>query len=458
VPASGGTPQQLTTLTPEDEGNDHCWPQVLPGGRAVLFTVGTGPADDARIVVQDLRTGARKDLVRGSASGRDESTGHLVCAMDAELLAMPFDPRTLQATGPAVRVAEGVAEETDGAPEYSFAANGDLVYIPGHSGGRRSRLALVDLQGVIEPIDVPPAAFAAPRVSPDGRHVAVMIAGAKNNVWVYDLARGSSTRVTFGRYHSPAWAPDGLLTVARGGPGRTQLVRRPADGSGNDETLTEAGHSDVPGSWSPDGKTLLLARQGRDGADDIWALTASAGKPVPLLASRYHETNPRYSADGRLLAYTSNETGRLEIYVRTVSGEKGSRAGVHRWRGGRRLVSGWPATVLPRSRRGSTERHLGRRRVRETCARSGQTAPALPESRLPPIFRHLARRPALRHGAAGHDPSADRAPSGPELAGSTPAALTVFIARAAHDTAPDRHRRARSRTHAARGRPGVDRP
>ncbi len=320
VSAAGGFPQPITTLAAEDEGNDHRWPQVLPGGRAVLFTVGTGPADDARIVVQDLRTGTRKDLVRGSASARYVPTGYLVYARNAELLAMPFDVARLEVTGPAVHIAEGVAEDTEGAPEYDFSATGDLAYVPGLSGGRRHRLAFVDLQGGIEPIDVPPGLFALPRVSRDGRLVAVMMGGAKNNVWIYDIGRGTSTRVTFGRYHNPVWAPDGRVTVGRGGPGRTQVVLRAADGSGADETLTEAGHGDLPGTWSPDGRTLVFERRHPDGQSDLWALTPGA-ESAPLLISRYNEANARYSPDGRLLAYTSDETGRSEIYVRTMSGE-----------------------------------------------------------------------------------------------------------------------------------------
>ena len=120
VPAAGGTPEQLTEVTDEDGSNDHRWPQALPGGRGVLFSVSTGPEDSARIVVLDARTGTRKDLVKGSASARYVPTGHLVYARSGELQAAPFDLDRLEVTGPATRVAAGVEEDTDGEPEYAM--------------------------------------------------------------------------------------------------------------------------------------------------------------------------------------------------------------------------------------------------------------------------------------------------------------------------------------------------
>jgi serine/threonine-protein kinase len=122
VPASGGTPERLTAMTSEDGDNDHRFPQVLPRGRGILFCVCTGPEEAARIVVLDARTGARRDLLTGSASARYVATGHLVYARNAELLAVPFDLDRLEITGAAVRVVEGVNESTDGVPEYADAS------------------------------------------------------------------------------------------------------------------------------------------------------------------------------------------------------------------------------------------------------------------------------------------------------------------------------------------------
>ena len=116
VPSAGGSPVPLTTPTPEDAGNDHRWPQVLPGGRGVLFSVSTGPEDSARIVVLDARTGARKDLVTGSASARYVATGHLAYTRNGTLFVQPFDFGRLELTGSATRLADGVDEASNGEP------------------------------------------------------------------------------------------------------------------------------------------------------------------------------------------------------------------------------------------------------------------------------------------------------------------------------------------------------
>ena len=251
VAAAGGSPEPLTVPTAEDAGNDHRWPQVLPGGRGVLFSVGTGPEEAARIVVLDGRSGARKDLLRGSASARYVPTGHLVYARNGELFALPFDLDRLEIAGAQVRLAGGVAEDTDGAPGYTFSGSGDLVYVPGRSGGPQNALTLVDMTGATEKTSMPVGPFFFPRFSPDGQRIAVVVGGAKNNASVYDASRGTSTRVTFGRYHNPLWTPDGRLTLSKGPPDWMQLVRRSSDGNGTDEELTTAGPPQYGGNWTP---------------------------------------------------------------------------------------------------------------------------------------------------------------------------------------------------------------
>ncbi len=320
VPAAGGPREPLTVPTADDEGNDHRWPQVLPGGRGVIFMVGTGPEDAARIVVLDSRTGARKELLRGSASARYVATGHLVYARNAELFAMPFDLDRLEISGAEVRLAGGVAEGDNGAPEYSFSAAGDLVYVPGWSGGRRDIPVFVDMQGTVEKTALVGGYF-SPRVSPDGRRIAFTVSGAKNNVWVYETERGTSTRVTFGRYHWPIWTPDGRLTMSQGPPGRLRLIRRSADGDRTDEEITAAGGLQHAGTWTADGRTLYYERQ-QDGTQwDLWAVSPGLREPTPVVASRFNEQLPRLSPDGRWLAYTSDETGRAELYVRALQGD-----------------------------------------------------------------------------------------------------------------------------------------
>jgi eukaryotic-like serine/threonine-protein kinase len=321
VPAAGGMPKPFTVPAPEDAGNDHRFPQLLPGERGVLFCVCTGPEETARIVALDLRSGTRKDLLRGSASAWYVPTGHLVYARDAGLFAMPFDLERLEISGAEIRVAADVAEATDGAPEYSFSTAGDLVYVPGVSAGWRRRLVFVDMQGRVTEGALPVRLYFGPRVSPDGRLIAVAVGGAKNNVWVYDVVRGTSTRVTFGRYHWPLWTTDGRLILPQGPPGRLRLVRRAAEPNATDEEITPRLRQQRGDTWTPDGRTLIYEQYEDDGQWDLWAVSPGIHAPRPLVASRFNETNARVSPDGRWLAYVSDENSRWEVYVRALTGD-----------------------------------------------------------------------------------------------------------------------------------------
>ena len=307
VSAAGGTPEMITRLAPEDAGNDHRFPEVLPGGRAILYAVATGPEDTARIVVADLRSGNRKELIQGAASARFVAPDHIAYARNGDLFASPFDLERLEITGPPRRLASGVAELTNGAPEFSFSGSGDLVYLTG-GGVPANRLMLIDLKGVDTLLEGPSQWMAGPRISPDGGTVAYYVGAAKNNVWLHDMERGTTTRRTFGRFHEPVWRPDGRLTVAEGGPGSQQIVLLSRDGSGSNEVLVEKGPSQFPESWSPDGSTLVYRVSQPQGQWNLWALTMADRGRRALAPSPFNQMLARFSPDGRWLAYVSNET------------------------------------------------------------------------------------------------------------------------------------------------------
>jgi len=321
VPSSGGASAQLTTILDEERGNDHRYPQVLPGSRAVLFAVGTGPENWSHIVALDLRTGVRRTIVEGSFAFRYVPTGYLAYTHEGLLYAMPFDAGRLEVTGPPVQIA-GNIDDFDGAPRFGFSAVGDLVFPAVPLRGPQQRLAFVDLRGTVDIIEaVPPGPVSSPRFSPEGDRIAFQRNAAKNNAWVYDVTRAAVTKVTDGRYHYPIWTPDGRLTLATGGPGNTRVVIRSADGTGTDEPLTAAGNDERPQAWTPDGRTLLFDRYTVANSMDIMSLSLPTRTVTPILETRFSERNARVSPDGRWLAYVSSEDGTGDqLYIRPLTG------------------------------------------------------------------------------------------------------------------------------------------
>jgi serine/threonine-protein kinase len=322
VSAAGGALQPLTTLKDE---TSHRWPEFVPGGNAILFTVSSGGApDDSQIEVQRLDTGERKVLIRGGTYGRYVPTGHLVYYRAGTVMAAPFDLARLAVTGLPAPVLEGVMSSTlnTGAGEFSLSNSGSLVYLPGGPGENDLRMVWVDRKGTAEFLPAPPRAYGSPRLSPDGRFAAVTIG---NDVWVYDLVRDTLTRLTFeGRNAAPQFTPDGKrvwYNSARAGA--QSIFWKLADGSGPEELLITSTNP-RPGSMTPDGRTLLFGDNGPKTASDIWVLPLEGErKPHVFLQTPFGETTPRLSPDGRWVAYLSSESGKNEVYVRPFPGPGG---------------------------------------------------------------------------------------------------------------------------------------
>ena len=324
VPAAGGTPQPLTTLDPAKKERAHLWPEILPGAKAVLFSIVSASFDDARIVAQRLESGERSILVEGGTHPHYSPTGHLVYGRAGGLVAVPFDLERLQVTGTPVPVVEGVAfNATSGAVQASFSGDGSLVYIGG-GGEAAAKLALlwVDRKGVSRPATETRAAFHDPRFSPDGKRLAVNVTSDHNDLWVLDTARDTLTRLTFeGDNHWHAWTPDGkrLAYGSTRAGGAYNLFWKPADGSRADERLATNDQQQMATSFSPDGRALAFTQGG-----DIWILPLEGDrKPRPFLQTQFQEGNAHFSPDGRWLAYESVETGRKEVYVQPYPGPGG---------------------------------------------------------------------------------------------------------------------------------------
>ncbi len=198
VSEAGGGPQPLTRLAKGEV--DHRWPEFLPGGKAVLFAAGATIANwtNAKVAVQAVGTGERRDLVQGATNPRYAPSGHLVYAQGGSLMAVPFDLERLEVTGTAVPVVEGVLQSpSSGAAEYSFSATGSLVYVPGGLQAAQRRFVWVNRNGAEQPLAAPARAYRQPRFSPDGRRVALAIEEQESQIWLYDLTRETLTRLTF---------------------------------------------------------------------------------------------------------------------------------------------------------------------------------------------------------------------------------------------------------------------
>ncbi len=332
VSAAGGSPKIVTNLNSEQGEISHRWPEFLPDGKSVLFTINTGMTGDAKhVAVLSLTSGERSIVVKDGTNARYTSAGYLIYLRSGSLLAAPFDIERLDVTGPAVRVLDGVESSREGGGHYSFSRNGSLVWLPTagliHSTSEssaavnpnvaESSLLLVDRQGNAQPLRAPKRGYWAPRFSPDGRRVALTI---ELDIFILDLDRGAMIRFTFeGRNHIAIWTPDSLrLTFSSARNGNSNLFWKMADGSGiAEQLLTSKLHQD-PGSWSPDGKILAYAELHPETNWDIRLLRLKdkhLSEPFPQ--TRFNEYHPMISPDGLWLAYSSDETGRLEVYVRS---------------------------------------------------------------------------------------------------------------------------------------------
>jgi Tol biopolymer transport system component len=326
VSAAGGEPTVLTKPDQERGERDHLWPEFLPGGKAVLFTI-SPPAGDianAQIAVLDLQTGMSKVLIRGGSNAHYVPTGHLVYGVAGTLRAVAFDLARLEVAGTPALVLEGVATTGWGASEVAVAANGSLVYIPGGAGLSDKRTVVsVDRQGRASPLPgLPLDSYRDVRVSPDGARLAL---ATQANLWIYDFTRATLSRPTTDpAAHGPLWTRDGqriVFTSIRAG--YPELFWRPADGTGSDERLLTRAKdltSLRANGWSKDGRQLLFVEVAATSAIAPIAIDRPSDAKVRVKGDSPSAVSP----DGHWLAYQNDASGRMEIYVERYP-ELGSR-------------------------------------------------------------------------------------------------------------------------------------
>jgi Tol biopolymer transport system component len=328
VSANGGTPEVIARASP---GELVSGPEMLPGGRAVLFSVTADATverwDKARIVVRSLDTGQERTVINGGSDARYLPTGHLVYTTGSVLFAAPFDAATAQLEGAALPVLSGVRRALPGIgnAHYALSNAGTLVYVPGAAAASTIvDLGLFDRAGNVTRLKLPAGAYSQPRVSPDGRHLAFTVAdGQEDFVGLYELS-GLKTmrRLTLtGSNRFPVWASDGTrVAYQSNSDGDISIYWQPADGSGAPERLTQAGagESHAPESWSPASNTLLFSAR-KDGAETLWALSLPDKKVTPVANVRATvPVNAVFSPNGRWIAYQSDQSGRITVYVQPV--------------------------------------------------------------------------------------------------------------------------------------------
>jgi serine/threonine-protein kinase len=326
VPESGGTPKQLTSAV--SGPLNQFWPTFLPGSNAVLFTADSGTSP--QIAVLSLDTGKVRNLIGGTDPTYSPS-GHLLFTQAGALMAVPFDLQRLETAGNPVPVVDGLlvhgsANSVSSSTDYSLSSNGTLVYVPGSSRNASVHLQWVTRDGAELPLPAAPHVYVLPKISPDGKRIAIGITEKDAQLYIYDIARDTLNRFTFQGSNNlvPLWTPDGKrIAYISNSTGPRNIFWQLADGTGGLERLNTSPQLSIPGSWSPDGKVLAYSIIDPHMGYDIWTMTPSDHKTQIFLQTKSNESAPQFSPDGRWLAYTSDESGHNEIYVVPYPGPGG---------------------------------------------------------------------------------------------------------------------------------------
>jgi serine/threonine-protein kinase len=339
ISASGGEPQRLSTLETAKGERTHRWPAVLPGGAVVLFTVGTYGSPDSyetsRIDALIVATGERRKVFEGASMVR-YVPGRLLFSRGGLLYAVPFNANSLAVSGTPAAVARGVGGDlTTGAVHFAASEDGTLVYIPDDSGGGvRRRVTWVAPTGAVESLSLPPNAYNDLRISPDDSRMAVVVgASGSGDIWIHDFRRATFTRLTFDNVNaSPIWSKDGqyLYFAAIDSSGlKTTIKRRRADGGRDAETLGTVNSRVYLRALTSD-ETAIFADDftkesdigGRRAEVALVSLTPTVKERI-IVSTPGDDFESALAPNGRWFAYSSDESGRSEIYVRDLSNDGG---------------------------------------------------------------------------------------------------------------------------------------
>lgn len=354
VPASGGTPTPLTKLEVIQRVNSHRWPSFLPDGKHFLYfarTTASGTQSEGDAICMGSLDGKESKVLVRASSNAQYASGYMLYTRGTSLVAQRFDEGSLELKGEAVTIAEGVAyDESTIHSLFTASQNGILVYQTGNVQ-LGSRLVLYDRSGNRIGFIGERAEYLQPRLCVDGKRVATDIYNFQSHnidLWIYDIEHNSRTRFTFAPTYEqyPIWSRDGSRVFFNANPeGVFDLYRKSSSGAGSEELVLRTDNGKIPLDLSNDGKFLLYESYGGPKTQsDLWILPLDGdeqgkdSKPLPFLQTEFNETDGRFSPDSRWIAYTSNESGQNEIYLRSFSSSSGrwqvstSGGGGPRWR------------------------------------------------------------------------------------------------------------------------------
>ncbi len=327
VSARGGEPENITTTDSDNNEIAHDSPVLLPDGNTLLYAIRKKEGhEESLIVAHDLKTGERRTLIKGGVNIQYVQTGHIAYNKAGTLLAAPFYLKRLK-IGDWVPIVDDIRAGGSLAAEFALSREGTLVYVSGMTR-IETYLTWIDNQGNETSLEETKNQNDQAEISPDGRYVALSIwdrTNRTNNIWIYDIQRRVNEQITYeGNNPSFVWSPDGKsIAYISKKEGTEGIYLKSLEGERKTEELWTSNNQLSLSSWSPDGNRLAFVSSA-SGNRDIWLYSFNDKKADPYLNTAFNETYPVFSPNGKWMAYTSNEQGPLQIFVRSlVPGEEG---------------------------------------------------------------------------------------------------------------------------------------
>jgi len=325
VPSRGGTAVMMTRVDTANGEAGHSWPTALPDGKTILYTVEMeGKSwNDARIFAQSVDGGNKKTVITGGSCSYYTESGYLLYFRAGSVMAVRFDPGTLETKGEASALVPNVISQAgSGGAFYSAASDGTLLYAPGSEDFFATQVEVVNRKGDRRTLPLPPRTYIHPRLSHDQRRVALQVAGANDDIWIYHNDRDAMTRLTSSLENLfPEWSPDGtrfaVSTTTPNGKPTVNIVR--IDGAQPPVILVKPERGAFACSWSGDDRIAIQEFGGPTGFD-LYVVKSDGSDRRSFLQTPYDEAEAAFSPDSRWLAYAATESGSWEVYVKAANG------------------------------------------------------------------------------------------------------------------------------------------